>query len=91
MIQYRRGAHLVEAVRFDGTAASVAALGAFGCRREGEGDDTMAVPTPCGLVFIGAGLWVLRDHGSLSVVDDDTLASFYDPVLPPYRGDALSC
>ena len=90
-MRFRRAAHHVDAMLFDGTperAAEISRL--FGCSVAGEGS-VVEVGTPYGRVYIGERMWVVRDSATkaLSVVDDREFAAQYEAVDEPLPMNAI--
>ncbi len=83
MTRFRRAAHEVDATLFDGSPALAAEISrSFGCAVVDGA--TIEVATPFGRVYVGAGMWVVRDRvtKALSVVDDREFAAHFEPVGP---------
>ena len=81
MTRFRRAAHEIDAIRFDGSTGSAIAISAAFGGSVGVHGDRIEVRTGFGHVFAGAGAWVARDTNTrtLSVVDDRDIAAF-DPL-----------
>lgn len=84
MTRFRHAAHEVDAMLFDGTpdrAAEISRL--LGCSIADHGS-AIEVGTPFGRVYIGTGMWVVRNRSSkaLSVVDDREFAAQVEAIGP---------
>lgn len=78
MTRFRRAAHEVDAMLFDGSPALAAEISrSFGCTVVDGA--TLEVPSPFGRIYVGAGMWVVRDRATkaLSVVDDREFSAHF--------------
>lgn len=83
MTRYRRGAHEVDAMLFDGSPARAREISrSFGCAVVAGDGSMIEVATSFGRVYIGAGMRVVRDRvtKALSVVDDRQFSAHFQAV-----------